>query len=550
MLFNILLGDTELMYDIKKNNKIKIFNRFQKKKYTDLNLVNKNGNTALTLAINNNIPDVAMEIINLSNSGQDCNISHIDSGSDTALLLALHRYDNMEDVAIELIKTGKLTTINHINAHGDNALLLAIDKGLHKIALEILKIYNNNIDVTSINAHGDDPLTLAINRYIVYNDLGEVAYEIVKTGRANLNYIDNHGNTALSLALRYGLKNIVYQMLSYDDNDLPDIMHIDNHSDSTLLIAIDNLMDDIALLLIEKCPNVICHINEHGFTALILAITKGLKNVASKILETSLKYNIKNHISNIDCNGDTALIYAITHNNNNNEIELAMTIYNSGKGLPKHINKHGNTAFIYAITNNNLELAIRMIKNGDVDNSIITNDSNTSLFLALEAGMYDLAELIIDDLIKTNPKILGHVNNEGDVCIILCITYGREDLALKILKSDNSNYEILSKQNDTTLQLAINNNMLNLAKEIILLKNEKVINHINNNDDTALILCVAKRFEDLAILLINTKICYIDIPNIYGDTPLILAQYNKLNKVIKSIKEKMYINYVVLSKKK
>ena len=147
--------------------------------------------------------------------------------------------------------------------------------------------------------------------------------------------------------------------------------------------------------------------------------------------------------------------------------------------------------------------------------------------------MYELAELIIND---NDKNVISHINNEGDTAFILCITYGKENLALKILKSGYSNYDIISRQNDTTLLLAINNRMFNLAKEIILLKNEKVLNHINNEGDNALLLSVASGVEELALLLIDSGMCIIDIPNNGGSTALMLAENNKLKKVVKSIK--------------
>jgi ankyrin repeat protein len=78
--------------------------------------------------------------------------------------------------------------------------------------------------------------------------------------------------------------------------------------------------------------------------------------------------------------------------------------------------------------------------------------------------------------------------------------------------------------------------MFELAKEIILLKNEKVLNHINNTGDNALLLAIAANNEELALLLIDSGICIIDIPNNNGSTPLKLAENNKLRKIINKIK--------------
>jgi ankyrin repeat protein len=372
-----------------------------------------------------------------------------------------------------------------------------------------------------------------------------VAYKIVKTGKANLKHIDYHNNNGLILAIRYKMENVVNEMLKYEESLLSDILHIDSHGDSSLLVAIDNLLEHVAISLIKCNKLVINHINSHGFSALILAITKGLENVALEILNKSSECSISeySHIQHINDNGDTAFIYSITHKMEN----IAHKIYESGMSNPTHINKHGDNAFIYSIINEYGDLALKLFLNGDSNYKVITNDCNSTLMLALNNEMYKLAELIIND---NDKNVISHINNEGDSAFILCITYGREDFAIKILKSGYSNYDIISRQNDTTLLLAINNRMFELAKEIILLKNEKVLNHINNEGDNALLLSIAANNEELALLLIDSGICIIDIPNNNGSTPLKLAEHNKLKKVVKTIKDKMFINFINMNKKK
>jgi ankyrin repeat protein len=212
---------------------------------------------------------------------------------------------------------------------------------------------------------------------------------------------------------------------------------------------------------------------------------------------------------------------------------VAHKIYDTGYSNPTHINKHGDNSFIYSIINEYGDLALKLFLNGDSNYKVITNDCNSTLMLALNNEMYELAELIINEY---DEKVLSHINNEGDTSFILCITYGKEDLATRILKSGYSNYDIISRQNDTTLLLAINNRMFELAKEIILLKNEKVLNHINNEGDNALLLAIAANNEELALLLIDSGMCIIDIPNNNGSTPLKLAEHNKLMKVVNKIK--------------
>ena len=96
-------------------------------------------------------------------------------------------------------------------------------------------------------------------------------------------------------------------------------------------------------------------------------------------------------------------------------------------------------------------------------------------------------------------------------------------ISLQIFNSNESNFKHISKERDSSLIMAINNGMINLAKEIIKKASPELIQHVNNENDNALLLCIQKQYWELAHILIDTKHSNHNHINNYGDNALLLA---------------------------
>ena len=221
-----------------------------------------------------------------------------------------------------------------------------------------------------------------------------------------------------------------------------------------------------------------------------MAISKEMPDVALEIIQRG---DGKSN-SHVDDNTDTALIYAI----NSNMLDVANALLDKGGCGVGHINKHGNSALIYAINNGYVDLATRIINSGQPNYQVITADNTSSLMLAIGNGMFELAEWLID---QNYPGFNGHINNEGDTALLLCIINDREDLALKILRLGHSNYDIITKENDTSLLIAVHKEMYQLAKEIILLGGHEFINHKNSFGFTAKDIAIVKGNQDIISII-------------------------------------------------
>jgi ankyrin len=180
------------------------------------------------------------------------------------------------DIAKELIE--KRAEVNMKNKNGASPLHLAVMEGhldLTKVLLdagarvkdkeknnaihlatstgqsEILKlvINKNKSKLNDQNADKNTPLHLALN-------LGNIdIIRILIDNGANINIKDNEGNTAVQLAIKNGLEEIIILFLQSDICKI-DNKNKDDKGNTVLHLAIKENKDNIAKLLIEDGANV------------------------------------------------------------------------------------------------------------------------------------------------------------------------------------------------------------------------------------------------------------------------------------------------------
>ena len=145
----------------------------------------------------------------------------------------------------------------------------------------------------------------------------------------------------------------------------------------------------------------------------------------------------------------------------------------------------------------NKEKLFECIKNKNIDYIIKALKHN-----------FPINETILDD--KT-----------GDYFIHLIIKYN----IFNVIKNyeNKININLKNKQKETPLFLAINNEDINLVKE--LLYRGADINKRNKGDFSPLMLCCKKNYQNIAELLIK-KGANVNEKNILGDTPVKIAQIN------------------------
>lgn len=231
---------------------------------------------------------------------QTIDVGFVDIAKRTALIWACEQ--NMEDVALELIKTGK-SKPEQIDIIGQTALIIACENRMNNVALTLIRI--SNYPVSQVDySNSDTALIMACE-----NEMEDIALELIKTNRSNSEQVNKQGNTALIIACRNEMENIALQLINKVYSNLE---QIDKNGNTALMWCCELQMETIALELIKTGLSNEAQINKEGDTALIIACKNNMENVALSLLNSG-KTNPK-HLNNI---GLDSLYYAKQNNMTN-----------------------------------------------------------------------------------------------------------------------------------------------------------------------------------------------------------------------------------------
>lgn len=210
--------------------------------------------------------------------------------------------------------------------------------------------------------------------------------------RANLNIVDEHGNTALMCASHNGNRLIVGKLIQSGAN-----INVQTHS-TALIIAIINGHDDIADLLINAGADLDLT-DKDGNTALICAAKLRNSKIAKKLIEVGANTDIQ------DKDGNTALIHAAKKGNTKIAKKLIKAFADADIK-----NKDGNTALILSISScdrttehessfatlsnkRKNKIAKQLIISG-ADLNLQDNNGYTALMWAIYKGKTEIATLL------------------------------------------------------------------------------------------------------------------------------------------------------------
>nr|WP_253310125.1 ankyrin repeat domain-containing protein [Rickettsia endosymbiont of Ceutorhynchus assimilis] len=249
------------------------------------------------------------------------------------------------------------------------------------------------------------------------------------------------------------------------------------------------------------------HVNKNGETALTWATYKGL----DKVCELLIPKMSQQAINQINNNGWTALSLA-TKNGFKNICDLLQKTDNYEK-------------LIEAIKTKNTTEAQKLIAKMDIlELSKVDNGGETALTLAAYKGLDKVCELLIP---KMSNEAINQINNYGNTALILATKNGFKNIC-DLLTNKEEQQQAYNQQ----LILAIEENKIEEAKNLIFLINSKYLNNVDNNNNTALHYTVDKSLTELSMVLIQKMSKEaISIRNIYNNTALHYATDNGLEEV-------------------
>lgn len=489
-----------------------------------VNIVNQQGISPLMWAIQNDLTDTALRLIE-----KGANINANDNDGKTALMWAAEKGNNQVIKALlsngadmnageKTRKTammiaaemGHFDIVTHLHDHGAKidaanrygytALLWAIHGKKNNVALKLIEL---GAKVFVSNDKNQTALMLAIQ-----NNMLDVALELINKG-ADINVKDSNGQTALMLASLKGHKEIVNRLLSQgaeveakDDKGKTALMYAanpeivsllttkgakinvtDKQGKNALLYSIENRLPAVALQLIELDLGTTS--NNKSETALILAAKYGYKEVVDALITKKTNVNAK------DNKNKTALMHAAKKGFKEITFELmAKNIEINGT------DSQGKTLLMYAAQGGDIEI-VNEIANKGADIHIKDKNGRSAL-------MWANNEDVIQELIKRGATI-NDSDNDGFTPLILAIENERNSAALQLIKQ-GAQVNHTTKSGLTPLMIAAKE--FNCEMVAALMENGADINAKNDDEKTALMLTKDKKsdkegFEEMALLLIE-----------------------------------------------
>ncbi|CAB0039786.1 unnamed protein product [Trichogramma brassicae] len=208
----------------------------------DPHLVNKNGDTALHLALKGQHEEAAIWLMRY---GADPSLATKDG--DTSLHLALKRRHHK--IVCCLLSSSVDPSL--ANKDGDTLLHLALKHRNNKEVVEWMLRAGAGLSLA--NKHGETPLHLALkHRY------EEIAESILRSG-IDLSLANNDGLTPLHLICSYYYYKIdlleIFFQINDESNQLVRVDARDNKGNTALHLAVDNANEKAAKLLLKRDAN-------------------------------------------------------------------------------------------------------------------------------------------------------------------------------------------------------------------------------------------------------------------------------------------------------
>ncbi|ORX61170.1 ankyrin [Piromyces finnis] len=415
--------------------------------HPNLNLKNKNNDTALTIAVRNNDINIVKLLLNFCSEVKES--EQIIRNKKTIFSFRSKSIDDFEDedtLNVKSLDNTKNLKVNEQNNDGETALSLAIKNENKEMVYNLLtcgadpSIVNNKKETALINA-------VQINN--------ERIVDLILNAQDDINGVDENHDTAIIIAVRNGNYEIVKKLVERN----ADITIRDKDQNTPLMIAVCNECNYMIVKKLLTLPeNTLYEIDKNGKTAFLLSILNNCPKIAALLIESGasisdidtdsknnnalllaskygnyeiVSYLVKNKSIDIDSqnkNLNTSLIKASKKNN----VDIVRFLLRKGAN-PETKNKNGNTALIVACLQKNMNIIECLITYG-ANIECYNNEGFTPLILACQNNDASMADTFIN---KYNAKI-NYTNpilrKEMDKCFIKAVESGYFRIVKLLLK--------------------------------------------------------------------------------------------------------------------
>lgn len=409
------------------------------------------------------------------------------------------------DVVVQLLDHG--ASVAKSGSHGRTLMFEAINNDHEEVVNHLLVAKGLDINAVQPTHSNRTALMLAA-------DLGylSIVTKVLKHPKIDVNQQDLFGRTALFHATVKGFHHIVQKLLQHPGIDVDRVDNLVGRS--PLIIAAVMDYEEIFKLLLEGGADPMLKYRQSGGTAMHRAIDNGWTSV----IKTMSEYDNVN-LRCLDDDGRSLLHTASASG------QLEVVHFLKGKALDLNaLDKRGLTSLHDASRRGKLEVAKLLLELG-ADPAIKDDFSRTPFTVAWQYGQTQIMGILAGKGATAQSDSISIPNNKN-LPIWSLTRLGLVDLIQEAFAAGKS--EPLSKEpgsDKTALHCAIEAGKTDILR-ILLQKDHTSIDHVNRNLRAP--VHIAALMGDLEALTELLKYhAKLDLTDIWGDTPLSLAQSNK-----------------------
>jgi len=352
----------------------------------------------------------------------------------------------------------------------------------------------------------------------------ELRNEIKRLDIINLWKMDSNGcngmiqllNTNLHEDLLIQLLNVLYEKHRNVFEFL--LSQISNEKNTFLICCIEKQKYNIAKRILQLSRTMIYHANAYGKNILLMALSQKNVDMASFILEIGF-----DDLSLIDMDGNSALMYACMYDME----DMANKLMDCGiaKCFPEYANKHKFTALYHSMMNKMENVALRLIRSGHANVGYVGFQNATMLSVAcmnkLENVVHEMLDYHKDSIQLELP------DEHGQTAFMNCICFLNEDLSLKFLDTGRTAEHHINTIDETTLMMACSKGMEKLSLRLVRSGNVMIEKYENKEKCTALSIAIDNNLFEVAHEILLTGKSNSDNIDTFDETAFILACQKK-----------------------
>ena len=413
--------------------------------------------------------------------------------------------------------------LNIRNKNKQTAIFMANVNGHSDIVEWLLTRANCNPNLR--DKDGNTPLHTAS-----HNGHLECVKLIIETStvRVDLNLRNINKQTALHLASENGHKNIAEYLLTRSKCN-PNIQ--DDDGNTPLHIATWKGDLELVKLVVESStvsidPDVF---NHHKQTALHMACKNRYKDIVEYMLtHTKCNPNVQHiygntplHIASRDGYGECVKLI----------IETSTVSVD-----PNLTNINNQTALHLACENGHRNIAEYLLAHSKCNSNIQDDNGNTPLHIASQDGYGECVKLIIETSTVRVDLNLRNINKQ--TALHLASENGHKNIAEYLLTRSKCNPNIQDDDGNTLLHIATWKGDLELVKLVVESSTVSIDPDVfNNHKQTALHMACKNRYKDIVEYMLTHTKCNPNVQHIYGNTPLHIASRDGYEECVKLIIE-------------